>query len=133
MRRAMRLLLLALLLMVPLVNSTGAAEQPQRFTGRLHWRSIGPFTGGRTVAVAGVPNNQNLFYFGAVDGGVWKSTDYGQTWNNITDGKLPGVASSIGALAIAPSNPKIIYAGTGEADIRGDFVTGDGIYKTIYG
>ena len=82
------------------------------------------------MAVAGVPSNPNLFYMGGVEGGIWKSTNYGLSWENISDGKLPGVASPIGALAVAPSNPNVIYAGTGEADIRGDFDTGDGVYKT---
>ena len=67
---------------------------------------------------------------GGVEGGVWKSTDYGLTWTNITDGKIPGIADPIGALAVAPSNSNVIYAGTGEADIRSDFDTGDGVYKT---
>jgi photosystem II stability/assembly factor-like uncharacterized protein len=71
-----------------------------------------------------------LFYMGGVEGGVWKSTDYGLTWTNITDGKIPGIADPIGALAVAPSNSNVIYAGTGEADIRSDFDTGDGVYKT---
>jgi len=97
---------------------------------KLQWRSIGPYIGGRVVAVAGVPSNPSRFYFGGVEGGIWRSDDYGQHWDNISDGSLPGIASPIGALAVAPSNPKIIYAGTGEADIRGDFDTGDGIYKT---
>ena len=77
-----------------------------------------------------MPSNPDLFYFGGVEGGVWKSTDYGQNWTNITDGKLPGIASPIGAIAVADSNSNIIYAGTGESDIRGDFDTGDGVYKT---
>lgn len=97
---------------------------------KLQWRCIGPYDGGRVVAVAGVPSNQNLFYMGSVQGGIWRSTNYGQSWENISDGELPGVADSIGALAVAPSNPKIIYAGTGESDIRGDFDTGDGVYKS---
>src|SRR5208283_6113207 len=77
-----------------------------------------------------VPSDPDLFYMGAVQGGVWKSTNYGQSWTNITDGKIPATADPIGALAVAPSNPRIIYAGTGEADIRGDFDTGDGMYKS---
>jgi len=97
---------------------------------KLSWRSIGPYIGGRVVAVAGVPGDPNLFYMGGVEGGVWKSTDYGQNWSNLTDGKIPGIADPIGALAVAASNPNVIYAGTGESDIRGDFDTGDGIYKT---
>ena len=97
---------------------------------KLHWRSIGPYIGGRVVAVAGVPSEPDLFYMGGVQGGIWRSTNYGQTWVNISDGKIPAIATSIGALAVAPSNPKVIYAGTGEGDIRGDFDTGAGIYKT---
>ncbi|HEY6450086.1 MAG TPA: hypothetical protein VIX60_05340, partial [Candidatus Cybelea sp.] len=114
----------------------GAAAAPspsQQLISKLKWRSIGPYIGGRSVAVAGVPNEPNLFYFGGVEGGVWKSANYGLSWSNITDGKIPGIADPIGALAVAPSNPKVIYAGTGEADIRSDFDTGDGVYKTTNG
>lgn len=102
-------------------------------TTALHWRSVGPTIGGRVVAVAGVPDKPNLFYFGGVDGGVWKSTDYGLVWRNITDGTLPGDSNSIGAIAVAPSNPNVMYIGTGESDIRGDFVTGDGVFKSTDG
>ncbi|HET9097919.1 MAG TPA: hypothetical protein VFN37_14750 [Candidatus Baltobacteraceae bacterium] len=98
---------------------------------KLQWRSVGPFIGGRVVAVAGVPQDPNLFYMGSVDGGVWKSTDYGVHWENITDGKLPLGANSIGAIAVAPSNPNVIYAGTGESDPRGTMITGEGVYKSI--
>ena len=97
---------------------------------KLEWRNIGPFLGGRVVAVAGVPSNPNLFYFGGVQGGVWRSTSYGNEWVNISDGKIPRTAQTIGALAVAPSNPKVLYAGSGERDIRGDVDTGDGMYKT---
>ena len=99
---------------------------------KLEWRSIGPYVGGRVVAIAAVPG-RNLFYMGGVQGGIWKSTNYGQNWVNISDGKLPSTATSIGALAIAPSNPRVIYAGTGESDIRQDFDTGDGIFKSTDG
>ncbi len=113
-------------------NAHAAARDPQQeLMSRLSWRSIGPYIGGRVVAVAGVPSNPDLFYMGGVQGGIWKSTDYGQNWSNISDGELPGIASPIGALAVSASNPKVIYAGTGEADIRNDFATGDGIYKSI--
>ncbi|HZY98576.1 MAG TPA: hypothetical protein VFE36_03300 [Candidatus Baltobacteraceae bacterium] len=115
----------------PLITRAADPSSPaQQLMSKLHWRSIGPFIGGRVVAVAGVATNPDLFYMGGVQGGVWKSTDYGQDWTNITDGKIPGIANPIGALAVAPSNSKIIYAGTGEADIRQDFDTGDGVYKT---
>jgi photosystem II stability/assembly factor-like uncharacterized protein len=97
---------------------------------KLKWRSVGPYIGGRVVTVTGVPGNNNLFYAGAVGGGVWKSIDEGVEWENITDGKLPGPSSSIGAVAVAPSDPKILYVGTGEADIRSDVIPGDGVYKS---
>ncbi|MBV8530553.1 MAG: glycosyl hydrolase [Candidatus Eremiobacteraeota bacterium] len=112
------------------VRAAAPSTPAQQLMSKLQWRSIGPYIGGRAVAVAGVPSNPNLFYFGGVQAGVWKSTNYGLSWTNITDGKIPGIADPIGALAVAPSNPSVIYAGTGEADIRSDFDTGDGIYKT---
>jgi photosystem II stability/assembly factor-like uncharacterized protein len=96
---------------------------------KLSWRGVGPFIGGRVVAVAGVPTQPNVFYMGAVDGGVWKSTNYGESWKNISD-KWPSASDSIGALAVAPTNPNVIYAGTGESDIRGNMITGDGVYKS---
>ena len=110
--------------------AAGATSPTQKFSSKLEWRSIGPFLGGRVVAVAGVPSHPNLFYFGGVQGGVWRSTDYGNEWVNLSDGKIPRTAQTIGALAVAPSNPKVLYAGSGERDIRGDVDTGDGIYKT---
>jgi photosystem II stability/assembly factor-like uncharacterized protein len=111
-----------------LAPAAGASAQAP--TSKLEWRNIGPFVGGRVVALAAVPGTTNIFYFGGVDGGVWKSTNYGISWTNITDGALPGDSNSIGALAVAPSNTKVIYAGTGESDIRGDFITGDGVFKS---
>ncbi len=99
--------------------------------GKLSWRSIGPHIGGRVIAVAGVPGERNLFYMGSVDGGVWKSTDYGVDWQNITDGKWPSASDSVGAIAVAPSNENVIYVGTGEPDIRNDMVTGDGMFKSV--
>lgn len=96
---------------------------------KLEWRSIGPYIGGRVVAVAGVPG-QHLFYFGGVDGGIWTSSDDGVKWTNVTDGKLPSSSGSIGALAVAPSNANVIYAGSGECDIRANAITGDGVYKS---
>ena len=88
---------------------------------------IGPFRGGRTVAATGIPGKQNVFYVGVNNGGAWKSTDFGHTWHPIFDGQPTG---SIGALAVAPSNPDIIYIGSGEGLQRPDLSTGDGIYKS---
>jgi photosystem II stability/assembly factor-like uncharacterized protein len=105
------------------------APSAQAVMSALRWRNVGPGIGGRSVAIDAVPGNPFTFYFGGVDGGVWRSTNYGLTWTNLTDGQL-NASNSIGALAVAPSNPNVIYAGTGEADIRNTFITGDGIYKT---
>ena len=103
---------------------------PQNLMSRLKWRSVGPYIGGRVVAVTGVPGDANLFYAGTVGGGVWKSSDEGIKWENITDEKLPGPSASIGAIAVAPSAPSTLYVGTGEDDIRNDMIPGDGIYKS---
>jgi photosystem II stability/assembly factor-like uncharacterized protein len=102
---------------------------PELFNG-LKWRLIGPFRGGRVVAVAGVPGDSTTFYFGSVNGGIWKTTDAGVVWTPIFDGQT---VASIGALAVASSDPKAIYAGTGETDIRSDLSSGTGVYKSIDG
>ncbi len=94
----------------------------------LRWRLIGPFRGGRSVAVAGDPKNPHVFYFGACAGGLWKTENAGATWENISDGQIG--SSAIGAVAVAASDPNVIYIGTGEADIRGNVVGGDGVYKS---
>jgi photosystem II stability/assembly factor-like uncharacterized protein len=93
----------------------------------MRWRSVGPFRGGRTRAVAGVASQPNVFYAGAVNGGVWKTTDYGRTWQPIFDRQPTG---SIGAIAVAPSDPSIVYVGSGEGLHRPDLSVGDGIYKS---
>ncbi|MGH9513124.1 MAG: hypothetical protein ACRD2U_13415 [Terriglobales bacterium] len=104
-----------------------AQTVPPQFFNGLKWRLIGPFRGGRAVAVSGVPGDSTTFYFGAVDGGVWKTTDAGVVWNPVFDSQK---VASIGAIAVAPSDPNIIYAGTGESDIRSDLASGDGVYKS---
>jgi photosystem II stability/assembly factor-like uncharacterized protein len=109
----------------------GAGQAPQeQLMNKLQWRSVGPYIGGRVVTVTGVPGHQNLFYMGTVGGGIWKSANYGVSWTNISDGQLKGPNASIGAIAVADSNPNILYAGTGESDIRGTMITGNGIYKS---
>src|ERR1700728_3731087 len=100
------------------------------YFGNLHWRLIGPFRGGRALAVTGVPGEPNHFYFGAVDGGVWESDDAGRTWKPIFDAQDIG---SIGSIAVAPSNPRVVYVGSGEADMRSDIAYGDGMYKSTDG
>ncbi len=104
-----------------------AQQYDQKLFGEMGWRCIGPFRGGRTVAISGVPHQPNVFYMGAVNGGVWKTTDFGNTWNPIFDDQPTG---SVGALAVAPSDPNIIYVGSGEGLQRPDLATGDGIYKS---
>src|SRR5205814_2224380 len=123
--------LVATALLSTLARSQGAEPlPPQALIGKLKWRCVGPYIGGRVVTVTGVPGNRNLFYAGTVGGGVWKSSD-GAEWENITDSKLPGPSASIGAIAVAPSDPKILYVGTGEADIRNTVIPGDGVYKSV--
>ncbi|HEX8881236.1 MAG TPA: hypothetical protein VF749_14450 [Candidatus Acidoferrum sp.] len=99
----------------------------QKLFGEMRWRSIGPFRGGRTVAISGVAHQPNVFYMAAVNGGVWKTTDFGNTWNPIFDDQPTG---SVGALAVAPSDPNVIYVGSGEGLQRPDLATGDGVYKS---
>ena len=121
------ILLLALTLLVPAIAAT---EKPQNdsYLSALQWRLIGPFRGGRSVAVAGVISQPRTFYFGAAGGGVWKTTDGGINWQNVSDKFFK--TAPVGALAVAPSDPNVIYAGMGESFIRGDMITGDGIYKS---
>jgi len=97
----------------------------------LHWRLVGPFRGGRAVAVAGDPARPLVFYFGAVDGGVWKTANGGATWSNVTDGRSD--IASVGAIAVAPSDPNVIYVGAGEADWREDLTGGEGMWRSTDG
>ncbi|HLI94786.1 MAG TPA: hypothetical protein VKT72_01730, partial [Candidatus Baltobacteraceae bacterium] len=104
-----------------------AALLAQAPASALHWRDIGPFRGGRTASVSGVTQQPGTYYMAPTDGGIWKSTDFGRTWQPIFDGQDTG---SIGALAVAPSDPNVIYAGSGEGLRRPDLSVGDGIYKS---
>ena len=96
-------------------------------TQQMRWRMIGPHRGGRTKAAVGVPSRPGLFYTGYVNGGVWKTTDYGRTWTPIFDDQPTG---SVGALAVSESNPDVIYVGSGEGMQRPDLTVGDGIYRS---
>ena len=109
------------------VASSSAQQVPENTYQDLHWRMIGPFRGGRTRAATGVPSQPNVFYMAQVNGGVWKSDDYGRTWTPIFDHES---TQSIGAVAVAPSNPNIIYAASGEGLHRPDLSVGNGIYKS---
>ena len=101
------------------------------FFSSLEWRPIGPYRGGRVVAVAGDPLHEQVFYFGSTGGGVWKTTDGGIFWQNCSDGFFQ--RASVGAIAVAPSDPNVIYVGMGETTIRGNVAHGDGVYKSTDG
>src|ERR1700722_6085494 len=103
------------------------AQVPENTYQELHWRMVGPFRGGRTRAAPGVPGQPNVYYVAQVNGGVWKSDDYGRTWNPIFEHES---TQSIGAIAVAPSDPNIVYAASGEGLHRPDLSVGNGIYKS---
>lgn len=109
---------------------SAVSVDPSLYAG-MRWRSIGPDRGGRSIAVAGSEARPHEYYFGAVGGGVWKTTDYGMNWTPV--GESDFRTTSVGALAIAPSNPDIVYVGMGESCFRGNIIQGDGIYKTTDG
>ncbi|MFW6140639.1 MAG: WD40/YVTN/BNR-like repeat-containing protein [Acidobacteriota bacterium] len=109
------------------VHYSSASYGPHFFKD-LKYRCVGPSRGGRVTAVTGVASKPSTFYMGSTGGGVWKTTDYGQSWTNITDGYLE--TGSIGAIRAAPSDPKIIYVGTGSDGIRSNVITGRGVYKS---
>src|SRR4026209_2129304 len=119
---------LFLLASIALIATVATAQQfnPNLYQN-LRWRCIGPHRGGRTVGATGVPGQPNVFYIGVNNGGVWKTNDYGHTWTPIFDDQPTG---SIGALAVAPSDPNVVYVGSGEGLQRPDLSTGDGIYKS---
>tara|TARA_R110002020_G_scaffold445961_1_gene657950 strand:- start:23460 stop:26579 length:3120 start_codon:yes stop_codon:yes gene_type:complete len=100
----------------------------EEFYGQLEWRNIGPLRGGRSLGSAGSPGRPNEYYFGATGGGLWKTVDGGNEWNPVTDGQIS--SSSVGAVAIAETNPDIVYIGMGEVQLRGSITQGDGVYKT---
>ncbi len=109
---------------------SGAPPADPRLFSEMRWRCIGPFRGGRTVGAAGIPSQPNVFFMGVNNGGVWKTTDAGRTWVSLFDDQP---TQSVGAIALAPSNPDVIYVGSGEGLQRPDLSTGDGIYKSVDG
>ena len=125
---AHRVLVAGVLAIFTAAIPSSAQHYDQKFFSEMRWRCIGPFRGGRTVAITGVPHQPNLFYIAAVNGGVWKTTDTGHTWEPIFDLQDTG---SVGAIAVAPSDPNIIYVGSGEGLQRPDLATGNGVYKSI--
>ena len=128
MNRLSRIFRFALVVLASSASHPAAAQQiPESTYQEMRWRMIGPTRGGRTRAACGVPSEPNVFYVGAVNGGVWKSDDYGRTWNPIFDGQP---TQSVGAIAVAPSDPSIIYVGSGEGLARPDLSVGDGVYKS---
>lgn len=129
--RAGLLSALASLAAFAVAGGTSAASVPTSAYDALHWRNIGPFLGGRSIAVAGQADEPGTFFFGATGGGVWKSTDYGIHWKLSSDDTFK--TGSVGALTVAPSDPNVVYAGMGESAIRGDMATGDGLYRSTDG
>ena len=115
-------------------NAASSELQPVIDPSLLHsleWRLIGPFRGGRVVAVAGDPVHPLVFYFGSTGGGVWKTTDGGLVWENVSDGFFK--RASVGAIAVSNSDPNVVYVGMGETTIRGNVSHGDGVYKSTDG
>src|SRR3954465_11174404 len=109
---------------------TFAQSFPPAYFNCMKWRMIGPHRGGRTVGAVGVPQQPNVFYIGVNNGGVWKTTDFGRTWFPIFDDQPTG---SVGDVVVSPSNPNVIYVGSGEGVQRPDLSVGDGIYKSTDG
>ncbi|HEX4633934.1 MAG TPA: glycosyl hydrolase, partial [Gemmatimonadales bacterium] len=120
-------ILLTLSLFPTLAHAQTSAVDTARYAG-LRWREIGPFRGGRVDAVAGVVGQPLVYYMGVTGGGIWKTVDGGHTWEPVSDKAL--TAGSVGALAVAESDPNVIYAGTGEETVRGNVSPGDGMYKS---
>src|SRR5436305_3668829 len=107
--------------------SAFAATPDVTILKNLQWREVGPYRGGRADAVEGAANQPDVYYFGSTGGGVWKTTDGGQTWKPVSDGFFGG---TIGAIAVAPSDPSVVYAGTGEETVRGNVSPGAGLLKS---
>jgi photosystem II stability/assembly factor-like uncharacterized protein len=128
--RRLLMLWVGILISLGVTAQTAVAQVDEGLFKGMKWRQVGPFRGGRVLAVEGIPGEPNVYYFGAVAGGVWKTVDGGSNWKPLFDSQA---VSSIGAVAVAPSNHNIIYVGTGEACIRGNISYGDGVYKSTDG
>ncbi len=126
-RRSARFLTIAILVSLLTALNAGAQQLDSSLYSGLRWRMLGPFRAGRVNAVSGVAGQPDTFYFGSVGGGVWKSLNSGRTWTPIFDSTN---VASIGAIGVAPSNPDVIYVGTGEADMRDSIAFGNGVYKS---
>src|SRR6266852_5138309 len=125
--RARKILVTGVLAVLAAAIPAPAQQYDQKLFSEMRWRCIGPFRGGRTVAITGVPHQPNVFYIAAVNGGVWRTTDTGNTWEPIFDAQDTG---SVGAIAVAASDPNVLYVGSGEGLQRPDLATGDGVYKS---
>ena len=126
-RRLLALGITVLSALIPVLNSSAQQPDANLYSG-LRWRMIGPFRGGRVNAVSGVAGQPDTFYFGSVGGGVWKSLNAGRTWTPVFDSTN---VASIGAIAVAPSNPNVVYVGTGEPDMRDSIAFGNGVFKSL--
>lgn len=118
-------------LLAPLAPPLAAAPSLEDSFAMLEWRSVGPRRGGRSIAATGHPARPHEYYFGAVGGGLWKTDDGGTSWRPVTDGQI--ASSSVGAVAVAPDNPDIVYIGMGEGQLRANVMQGDGVYRSADG
>src|SRR3981081_2096285 len=127
--RSLILMVWSALIAALAISASAQPYSEAQFKG-MKWRDIGPYRGGRVLAVTGVAGSPFTYFFGSVGGGVWRTTDGGVSWQPISD---KGMISSIGAIAVSESNPNVIYVGTGESCLRGNISYGDGVYKTTDG
>jgi photosystem II stability/assembly factor-like uncharacterized protein len=131
MRNYISFLMLCLTITLHAQTQPASTTYDSKYYDNLKWRNIGPARGGRSLGSSGSPGRINEYYFGATGGGLWKTTDGGQEWAPVTDGQIS--SSSIGAVAVAETNPDIVYIGGGETQLRGSITQGDGVYKTTDG
>ena len=119
------------ILIYPSSQAQTSSDDYEQFYKKMTWRNIGPNRGGRSLGAAGSPGRPNEYYFGATGGGLWKTTDGGTNWFPVTDGQV--TSSSVGAVAVAETNPDVVYIGMGEVQLRGSITQGDGVYKSSDG